>query len=72
MTERKLYRCDTCMTEYADPKDAQKCEEYHIAPMGGTKKIKGFYKSMNQCSCDQYPYKVIITMADGKNVEYKR
>ena len=72
MTERRLYRCDICGTEYATPENAQKCEAYHVAPMGGAKKIKSFYKSMNQSCCDKYPYKVLITMSDGKTVEYKR
>jgi hypothetical protein len=72
MTERKLYRCDVCGVEYALAKDAQKCEEYHVAPMSGANKIKGLYKGMNQDGCDMYPYKVIITMSDGKQVEYRR
>lgn len=72
MTERKLYRCDICGIEYAKPKDAEECEAYHIAPMGGAKKIKSFYKGMRQNGCDMYPYKVIITMSDGALVEYRR
>ena len=72
MTERKLYRCDVCGTEYATPDVAQKCEKYHVAPMTGKGKIKGLYKCMNQGGCDQYPFKVLVTMSDGKLVEYRR
>ena len=72
MTERKLYRCDICGTEYANPKDAQQCEAYHIFPAKGVKQIKSFFKSMNQTSCDEYPYKVVITMNDGKQIQYTR
>ena len=70
MTERKLYRCDVCKTEYANKDDAEKCEKYHVEP--SRKATIGFYKGMNQHSCDQYPYKVIVQMADGKGIEYKR
>lgn len=72
MTERKLYRCDICGVEYAKIKDAQDCEAYHVAPMGGAKKIKGFYKGMRHGGCDKYPYKLHITMSDGQVIEYKR
>ena len=72
MTERKLYRCDLCGVEYATPENARKCEAYHVAPMGGARKIKALYKGMNQDGCDKYPYKVRITMADGNLVEYRR
>ena len=74
MTELKLYRCDVCGVEYALAKDAQKCEAYHVAPMSGAKKIKGLYmyKGMNQDGCDMYPYKVIITMSYGNQIEYRR
>lgn len=73
MTERKLYRCDICEVEYATPKDAQECEQYHIAPMSGAKKYcKCLYKGMRQGGCDQYPYKMVITMSDGKQIEYRR
>lgn len=71
MTERKLYRCDICKVEYANPNEAKKCEEYHIAPAKG-KKVEGFYKGMNVHGCDQYPLKVIVTMADGEKIEYRR
>ena len=71
MTERKLYRCDICRTEYSDPKEAQKCETYHIAPAKG-KKVDGTYKGMNVHCCGPYPLKVIVTMADGAKIEYRR
>ena len=74
MTERKLYRCDICGVEYATPKDAQECEQYHVFTMSGAKKyIKCQYKGMRQGSgCDQYPYKIIVQMSDGKQIDYRR
>lgn len=71
MTERKLYQCDICKVEYSSKTEAQQCEAYHVAP--SFKKVEGRYKGMNvRSGCDQYPYKVIVTMADGAKIEFKR
>ena len=34
MTEKKLYTCDICHTDYANKTDAQKCEKEHVGTCG--------------------------------------
>lgn len=45
MTEKKLYTCDICHTDYADKENAKKCEQNHKLLEKAT--IVGEYKSMN-------------------------
>lgn len=44
MTEKKLYTCDVCKTDYADKEKAKQCEKNHKLLEKAT--IVGDYKSM--------------------------
>ena len=69
MTEKTLYKCDICGTEYKRIDDAYACESCHNKP----KKIERLYykpKAMGDHSA--YPYKVVITFSDGQQLAYKR
>lgn len=43
MTEKKLYTCDICKTDYADKEKAKECEKNH--KVLETAEIVGVYKS---------------------------
>ena len=68
MTEKRLYMCDICKTEYARPDDAHACEAYHVQPKLATKAV---YKP-RKMSNDPYPLKITIIMEDGQKVQYRR
>lgn len=68
MTEKKLFICDTCKTEYAHPEDAHACEAYHVQPKMATKAIY----NPKRLSNDPYPLKITIIMDDGAKIQYRR
>ena len=63
MTEKKLYTCDICHTDYANKTDAQKCEKEHISPCG----IDDFRIHAHEI----YPHKIEVTFKDGTKRWYK-
>ena len=64
MTEKKLYTCDICHTDYANKEDAKNCEKEHIQCDGiADTRIHAHQK---------YPHKIEICFADGKSFWYRR
>lgn len=67
MTERRLYKCDICGTEYASKDNAIACEQSHRIP----KKVRAYrYNAMR--TEGKYPQVVTITFDDGSEVRYSR
>lgn len=63
MTEKKLFTCDICHTDYAKKEDAVNCEKEHckigkIADMRCTPHMK-------------YPHKISVEFSDGTRRWYK-
>ena len=68
MIELTKYRCDHCGTEYADKQKAQQCEGGHRLPQ----QIKKANLLPIANDRSGYPNRIIVTMSDGKNIEYVR
>ena len=64
MTEKKLYTCDICCTDYVNKEDAKTCEEKHEIGTG----IKDFRYNAH----DFYPHKVEVKFTDGNTIWYRR
>ena len=64
MTEKKLYTCDICKTDYANKADAQKCEKEHCKCAG----ITDFRIHAHQ----KYPHKIEVTFSDGTKHWYRQ
>lgn len=43
MTEKKLYTCDICKTDYADKEKAKQCEKNHKLLEKATMEISFYY-----------------------------
>lgn len=70
MTEKKLYTCDICHTDYADKDKAKKCEQNHKLLEKAT--IIGEYKSMNSIA-NGIPNKIRVKFSGGDEwFDYKR
>ncbi len=70
MTERKLYTCDICKTDYTDKEKAKECEKNH--KLLEEAEIIGVYKSKGNMS-DGTPVKIRIKFKGmDKFVEYIR
>ncbi len=70
MTEKKLYTCDICHTDYADKEKAKECEKNHKllekAVIFGEYKPKGMLLS-------GVPYKIKVKFPGEHDfIEYKR
>lgn len=63
MTEKKLYTCDICGTDYADKEKAKQCEKEHTK-MNGISDFR-FHAHM------KYPFKIEVAFADGTKRWYK-
>lgn len=63
MTEKKLYTCDICHTDYADKEKAKVCEKNHKV----STVIKDFRYKPN-CG---YPNKILVKFVDGMERWYK-
>lgn len=63
MTEKKLYTCDVCHTDYANKEDAIKCEKEHF-------KITKIKDSRYQPHI-KYPNKIEISFEDGTTKWYR-
>ena len=64
MTEKKLYTCDICKTDYANKADAQKCEKEHCKCAG----ITDFRIHAHQ----KYPNKIEVAFSDGTKHWYRQ
>lgn len=64
MTEKKLYTCDICHTDYANKEDAKKCEKEHI-------KCEGI-ADIRIHAHQNYPHKIEVRFADGKCIWYRQ
>lgn len=70
MTEKKLYTCDICHTDYADKVKATECEKNHKLLEHAC--IIGEYKSQKQM-VDGVPYKIKVKFKDcDKFIEYHK
>lgn len=70
MTEKKLYTCDICKTDYASKEKAIQCEKNHKSLETAT--IIGIYKPMNSIP-DGVPVKIRIKFKGmDKFIEYGR
>ena len=70
MTEKKLYTCDICHTDYADKDKAKKCEQNHKLLEKAT--IIGEYKSMNSIT-NGTPNKIKVKFPGSDEwFDYKR
>lgn len=70
MTEKKLYSCDICHTDYADKERAEECEKNHKLIEKAT--IIGEYKPIKSIA-DGIPTKIRIKFpGSDKWVDYKR
>lgn len=68
MKEKTLYTCEKCKTDYADRKDAIRCEENH------SKKIKIHDMRFLPYSQDKSGFPVTVTLIDqnGNKATYKK
>ncbi len=70
MTEKKLYTCDICKTDYADKEKAKECEKNH--KLLETAEFVGVYKSKGSIP-EGVPVKIRIKFKGmDKFVEYTR
>lgn len=67
MTKKELYTCDICRTDYANKKDAMKCEKSHVK----VKEIDSC-RYLNASQNGKCPQSIIVKMEDGIGVAYKR
>lgn len=63
MTEKKLYTCDICHTDYASKEDAKRCEKKHSACLE-------IHDTRYIALC-KYPAKIEIVFADGTKHWYR-
>lgn len=69
MTERKLYKCDLCGTEYALIDNAYACEAFHCKP----KQIEKLrYKPKNMGDVAKYPVEIVVLFTDGEKKVYRQ
>ena len=69
MKEVNYYQCETCGTNYAEAAKCQECEAFHVA-VSDVPIYKYNAKGMGPES--KYPHAVILKMADGKQIVFKR
>lgn len=70
MTEKKLYTCDICHTDYADKEKAKECEKNHKLIEKAT--IVGEYKPKSVVLSGA-PYKLKVKFPGESDwIEYKR
>ena len=67
MTERKLYTCDICHTDYLDQSMALKCEKTHKQPLD----IAGARYVAMQKDSTGYPVTITVRFTDGSTKTYK-
>lgn len=63
MTEKKLYTCDICHTDYLSKEDATKCEKFHSACLE--------ISDIRYVAHNKYPANIEIEFADGTKHWYR-
>lgn len=69
MIEVTHYQCEKCGTDYNTRDKAQECEAFHIAV---DSVVQYKYNSKGMGPESKYPHAIIIKMADGKQLTFKR
>ena len=70
MKEKKLYTCEICHTDYANPEDAEACEGSHKPTWGEGFKVEGVYQPKKRCP-DGIPGMLWVTFSDGSRILYR-
>lgn len=69
MKELTQYQCEVCGTLYADQTKCEECEAFHESVIG----VERYnYHAMGMGPESKYPYTVVLRMADGKLLTFKR
>lgn len=71
MKEVTQYQCEHCGTFYKEAAKARECEEFHILADTDSP-IAYKYRAKNEGHESKYPYAVVITMANGEKLTFKR
>ena len=69
MIEVTQYKCETCGTAYSTQDKCRECEAFHVA-VDSVSQYKYNPKGMGPES--KYPHAVVIRMADGNQLTFKR
>ena len=69
MKEVTLYQCGFCGKCYATSDQCQSCESFHV---NVTSVLEYRYNPASMGLESQYPYAVVVKMADGKELTFKR
>ena len=69
MKQVNYYQCETCGTNYADADRCRECEAFHVTVVG---EPVYKYNSKGMGPESKYPHAVIVKMADGKQLTFKR
>ena len=71
MIELTMFKCEKCGKLYEKKEDAEKCEKQQ-AGISGIKSTKYRGMGFGGDVTEPYPYVIIVTMDDGKDVRYDR
>lgn len=63
MITETLYKCEICGQTWITPQGAENCEAFHQSAESVTEQ---FFSSVGK-----YPDKVVLTMANGHNIQYR-
>lgn len=63
MTEKRLYTCDICRTDYANKEDCKKCEKAHT--------VSTVMKDFRYQAHGKYPTKIEVKFTDGTTKWYR-
>ena len=69
MKEVTLYQCGFCGKLYERYEQCQSCESFHV---NVTSVLEYKYNPESMGLESQYPYAVVVKMADGKELTFKR
>lgn len=69
MKEVTLYQCGFCGKCYATSDQCRSCESFHV---NVTSVLEYKYNPESMGLESQYPYAVVVKMADGKELTFKR
>ena len=63
MITETLYKCEVCGNTWLTQQEAERCEASH--------QVAEFVTEQHFSPSDKYPDKVILTMANGHNIQYR-
>lgn len=69
MKQVTRYQCECCGTYYNEDTKAAACEAFHVLPYS-TPEYR--YRPKNEGNESKYPYAVVVTMANGVKLTFKR